>query len=107
MQPRPDQLETLVALRREAWDFAIRRPGKVPPANSPSRPQLLRLWHAAYLAASKRRNVKTFTYAGLRFGVIYWDRNLCVLDLRTHNVLVRHPTSLSHLAELLGADAAH
>ena len=96
------QLDTLVAIRQEAWDYATRKPGKVPPADSPSRPHLLRLWHAAHQAASKRRNLKTFTYAGWRFGVIYWDRSLCVLDLRTRNVLVRHPASLSYLTELAG-----
>ena len=95
------QLAALVAIRREAWDYAARRPGKVPPADSPSRPHLLNLWHAAHLAASKKRTLKTFTYAGFKFGVVYWDRSLCVLDLGTCNVLVRAPASLPYLLSLL------
>lgn len=56
---------TLEAIRREAWDYSTRKPGKVPPADSPSRPHLARLWRLAYLATIKRRNVKTLRYAGL------------------------------------------
>ena len=95
------QLAALVAIRREAWDYAARRPGKVPPADSPSRPHLLNLWHAAYQAVLKKRTLKTFTYVGYKFGVVYWDRSLCVLDLRTCNVLVRAPASLTYLLSLL------
>ena len=95
------QLATLVAIRREAWDYTARKPGKVPPADSPSRPHLARLWHLAYVATTKRRNAKTVSYAGLRFGVVYWDRSLCVLDLGTCNVLVRAPASLPYLLSLL------
>ena len=91
----------LVQIRREAWDYAARRPGKVPPADSPSRPHLLNLWHAAYQATLKRPNLKTFTYLGYKFGVVYWDRSLCVLDLGTCNVLVRAPASLTYLLSLL------
>lgn len=95
------QLAALVAIRREAWDYATHRPGKVPPADSPSRPHLLNLWHAAYQAVLKKQTLKTFTHEGVRFGVVYWDRSLCVLDLRTCNVLVRAPASLAYLLSLL------
>lgn len=92
---------TLVGIRREAWDYATRKPGKVPPADSPSRPHLARLWRLAHMATTKRRNVKTLSYAGLRFGVVYWDRSLCVFDLGTRNILVRQPTSMLSLMDVL------
>lgn len=92
---------TLEAIRREARDYSTRKPGKVPPADSPSRPHLARLWRLAYLATIKRRNVKTLKYAGLRFGVVYWDRSLCVFDLGTRNILVRQPTSILSLMDMV------
>lgn len=91
----------LVRIRREAWDYATRKPGKVPPADSPSRPHLARLWHRAHMATTKRRSVKTLSYAGLRFGVVYWDDSLCVFDLGTRNILVRQPTSILSLMDVL------
>lgn len=91
----------LVRIRREAWDYATRKPGKVPPADSPSRPHLARLWRLAYVATTKRRNVKTLSYAGLRFGVVFWDDSLCVFDLGTRNILVRQPTSMLSLMDVL------
>lgn len=101
MQTPADHLATLEAIRGEAWDYATRKPGKVPPADSPSRPHLARLWRLAHMATTKRRNVKTLSYAGLRFGVVYWDRSLCVFDLGTRNILVRQPTSMLSLMDVL------
>lgn len=91
----------LVQIRREARDYATRKPGKVPPADSPSRPHLARLWRRAHMATTKRRNAKTFSYAGLRFGVVYLDRSLCVFDMGTREILVRHPTALLSLMDVL------
>lgn len=91
----------LVRIRREARDYATRKPGKVPPADSPSRPHLARLWRMAQVATTKRRNAKTFSYAGLRFGVVYLDRSLCVFDMGTREILVRHPTALLSLMDVL------
>lgn len=92
---------TLEAIRREAQDYSTRKPGKVPPADSPSRPHLARLWSVAYLASIKRRGVKTVKYAGLRFGVVYWDRSLCIFDLGTREILVRQPNSILSLMDMV------
>ena len=91
----------LVRIRREAWEYAARKPGKLPPADSPSRPHLARLWRLAHVATTKRQNAKTFSYAGLRFGVVYWDSSLCVFDMGTREILVRQPTSMGSLMEVL------
>ena len=92
---------TLVGIRREAWDYALKKPGKVPPADSPSRPHLAKLWDRANRATLKRRHLRTFTHAGWRFGVVFLDEKLCVFDWGTRQLLVRHPGSMDALAELL------
>ena len=101
MRAPADPPATLEAVRREARDYATRKPGKVPPADSPSRPHLARLWRLAHVATTKRRNAKTFSYAGLRFGVVYLDRSLCVFDMGTREILVRQPTALLSLMDVL------
>ena len=92
---------SLQALRRESWDYLCRKPGRVPPADSPTRPALAALWKAAQCATFKRRNLRTFGYAGHRFGVVYIDYQLCVMDWGSRRVLVRPPTSLAALDEIL------
>lgn len=92
---------TLVRIRREAWNYAVRKPGKVPPADSPSRPHLARLWRLAHVATTKRPKAKTVSYIGLRFGLVYWDSSLCVFDMATREILVRQPTSMLSLMDVL------
>lgn len=93
----------LEVIRFEAWEYAQRKPGRVPPADSPNRPALARIWRAAYLVAAKRRRVRTFTYEGNRFGVVYMGNQLCVMDLDTQRILVRPPTSSVVLKKVLGS----
>lgn len=101
MRTAADPAATREAISRETRDYAARKPGKVPPADSPSRPHLARLWSRAHVATAKRRNVKSISYAGLRFGVVYWDRSLCVFDMGTREILVRQPTAIDSLMNLL------
>lgn len=84
---------TLEAIRREHWGYTQRHPGKVPPGNSPNCPTLRELLQAACRAASRRRNPRTFTHAGRRFGIVYLAGLLCVMDLGNNSVLVRSPSS--------------
>lgn len=93
----------LVALRHESWLYTCRKPGKVPPADSPSRPALAVLWKAAHSAATKRRNLRTFGHCGHRFGVVYFGSQLCVMDWATRAILVRPPTSMAALTDVLGS----
>ena len=93
----------LAALRHESWLYTCRKPGKVPPADSPNRPALARLWEAAHSAATKRRNLRTFGHCGHRFGVLYLGGQLCVMDWATRAILVRPPTSMAALADVLGS----
>lgn len=90
------------AIWRESFDYLNRKPNRIPPADSPTRPQLARLWVVAFKAANKRRKLKTFTYCGCRYGVIYLGYLLCVLDWRTRRVLVRPPLSMTALGEIIG-----
>ena len=93
----------LITLRRESWAYSSRKPGKVPPADSPSRPALAALWSAAHKAATNRRNLRTFGYSGHRFGVVYLGCQLCVMDWGTRSILVRPPTSIAALADVLAS----
>lgn len=93
----------LITLRRESWDYTIRKPGKVPPADSPSRPALAALWKAAHRAVARRRNLRTFSYSGHRFGIVFLGNQLCVLDWSTCMLLVRPPISMASLREVLAS----
>jgi hypothetical protein len=91
-----------LAIRRELRDYQEKKPGKVPPADSPSRPGLARLWAEAHSRQTKQPNLKTFTYQGSRYGLIYIGTALCVLCLQSRMVLVRPPTSMPDLRGILG-----
>lgn len=98
----PPVTATLVAIRLESWAYAERKPGRVPPADSPNRPALARLWQVAELAASKRRGRRTFQHAGWKFSISYLNEQLWVIDWYTQRILVRAPTSRPALNEVLG-----
>lgn len=95
----------LITLRRESWGYSNRKPGKVPPADSPSRPTLAALWMAAHSAASKRKNLRTFSYSGHKFGIVFLDDLLCVVDWGTRRMLVRPPTSFAALYNVLNSSS--
>lgn len=101
-RPEARDLETLIEVRREAWRYGCQKPGRVPAADSPNRPALARLWLAAYLATMRRRNLRTFRYAGAKFGVVYIGSKLCVFEWQTRSILVRNPTSFEALAAVIG-----
>lgn len=92
---------TLIAIRREAWLYDGRKPGKVPPADSPNRPELARLWATAYRLSLRPRKVRTFTYHGSKFGVIYIGSALCVMEWGSRAVLVKAPSTMAALAMVL------
>lgn len=106
MTAKPIGLEsrrTLIALRRELIAYLQKKPRHVPPADSPSRPELARLWLAAYRATSKRRYARTFGYCGLRFGIVFIGEDLlCVVDLQWRKLLVRPPSSMAYLVDIVG-----
>ena len=95
-------LETLIAIRREAWRYGCQKPGRVPAADSPNRPALARLWLAGYLAVLKRKNLRAFRFAGAKFGVVYVGQRLCIFDWASRRALVRSPTSREALAAVIG-----
>lgn len=97
----PGVTPELIEIRRESWRYTCSKPGRVPPADSPTRPALARLWRAAHAAVSKRPNARTFMHAGWRFGVVYAGDRLYVIDWRSRAMLVRHPASLLKLQEVL------
>lgn len=104
--PRPNiapelAQNTLLDIRRESWNYATRKPGRVPPADSPARPALARLWATAYRLSMRPRKVRTFTYHSSKFGVIYIGSALCVMDWGSRAVLVKPPSTMAALAMVL------
>ena len=97
-QPAPPEL---IEIRRELWRYTSNKPNKAPPADSPSRPMLARLWWAAHLTIQRKPQQRTFTLWGIRFGVVYVGERLGVLDLVGRRVLVLSPASLTALLEII------
>jgi len=97
----PDERRRVFALRRESNIYSENKPGRVPPADSPNRPELARLWFAAHMLSSKKR-VRTFTYCGFKFGVVHVGDSLCVMDWAQSKVLVKPPSSMAALGSILG-----
>lgn len=92
------------AIRREAWVYAMRKPGKVAPADSTSRPQLAWLWYFAYQAVLRQPDARSFAYAGATFGIVLAAGVPHVYDWDTRELLVRPPNSFEVLDELLDAN---
>lgn len=91
----------VIAARRELGLYQSAKPNKVPPADSPNRPALARLWWACYLAAKRRPELRTFGYCGVRFGVVFVGNRMGVMDLQRRSLLVLAPGSKYALATIL------
>lgn len=91
----------LIEVRRELWRYTSNKPNKAPPADSPNRPMLARLWWAAHQAIQRNARQRTFSLWGVRFGVVYIGERLGVLDIRARLVLVLSPTSIAALAAII------
>lgn len=91
----------VIAARRELWLYQSDKPNKVPPADSPNRPALARLWWACHQSVKRRPKLRTFTYCGVRFGVVYVGNRLGVLWLERREVMVLSPGSQDALAAIL------
>jgi len=94
--------------RRELWQYQCNKPNRVPPADSPNRPALARLWWACHQAIKRRPNARTFAYCGVRFGVVYVGNRLGVLNLaRRVYVMVLSPGNHYDLATILNLHGDH
>lgn len=97
-QPIPPEL---IEMRLELWRYNGTKPNKAPPADSPSRPLLARLWWAAHQVIQRNPQQRTFTLWGIRFGVVFVGERLGVLDIRGRCVLVLSPTSMAALVAIV------
>lgn len=100
-QGAPGVSPELIEIRRESWCYACGKPGKVPPADSVSRPSLARLWKAGEAAVTKDPKARTFMHAGWRFAVTYAAGHLVVMDWHTNQLLVRPPASPERLRQIV------
>lgn len=91
----------VIAARRELLLYQHEKPNRVPPADSPNRPALARLWWTCYQAVKRRPKLRSFTYLGVRFGVVYVGNRLGVLGLEWREVMVLAPGSQYALATIL------
>jgi hypothetical protein len=103
-QPTPPEL---IEIRRESWQYTCGKPNKAPPADSPNRPMLARLWWAAHQAIQRNQKQRTFTLWGVRFGLVYVGERLGVLDIRGRSVLVLSPASATALAAIVNSEGVH
>lgn len=95
--------KAVIALRHESNAYSQKKPGHVPPADSPTRPNLAWLWLAAYRKLCKRP-ARTFTHHGYKFGVVFvGDDSLYVMDLAMQRLLVKPPASMTALCSIAGA----
>ena len=99
-QSAPGVSPELIEIRSESWRYACGKPGKVPPADSASRPALARLWKVAEAAVINDPKARAFTHAGWRFAVTYAAGHLVVMDWHTHELLVRPPVSPERLRQI-------
>ena len=97
----PPDHATLAAIRREVWQYQSKKPGRVPPADSPNRPYSAWLWNKANAVIHSRPKARTFTYVGYKFQLVWMAGQLCVLDLCTRQLLVKTPTSHKALHKVL------
>ncbi len=91
----------IIRARHELWLYQGKKPNRIPPADSPNRPALARLWWACHQAIKRRPKAKTFTYLGMRFGVVYVGDRLGVMSLEQRNVMVLSPGSKYALCTIL------
>lgn len=94
----------IIECRRELWRYQSNKANKVPPADSPNRPALARLWWACYLAAKRRPRLRSFTYCGRRFGVVFVGNRMGVLDLGSRCLMVLSPGSKQTLSTILNQE---
>lgn len=100
-QGAPGVSPELIEIRRESWRYACSKPGRVPPADSASRPALARLWRAAEAVVTREPKARTFLHAGCWFAITYAAGHLIVMDWHTNELLVRPPASPERLRRIL------
>lgn len=96
----------IIRARHELWLYQHKKPNRIPPADSPNRPALAHLWWACHQAIKRRPKAKTFTYLGVRFGVVYVGDRLGVMSLAQRNVLVLSPGSTYALCTILNQEVS-
>ena len=96
-QSAPGVSPELIEIRSESWRYACGKPGKVPPADSASRPALARLWKVAEAAVDNDPKARAFTHAGWRFAVTYAAGHLVVMDWHT----ARQPWQAGNVADYI------
>ncbi len=99
-QPTPPEL---IEIQRELWRYSDKKPNRAPPADSPNRPRLARLWWAAYQATQRNPQQRTFKLWGIRFGLVFVGERLGVLDIRERRILVLSPGSMAVLSEIINS----
>ena len=92
----------VIALQLESITYTEKKPGHIPPADSPSRPNLARLWLLAPQKKCKRA-ARTFTHHGVKYGIVYMGNSLCVMDIAWRQILVKPPASMDALCRITGA----
>ena len=101
----PGPSAELIEIRRESWRYAGSKPGRIPPADSATRPALARLWKAGETAVTRDPKARVFMYAGWQFAIAYAAGHLVVMDWHSQHLLVRPPVSADRLRRIVAYGA--
>ena len=94
-------LKVLTTLQEETRLYNCKEKIRVPPADSPNRPALERLWRDAYLTVHKNNQAKTFSFRGIEFGIVWFGDLLAVMCPQSHKILVKAPRTEDATMKLL------
>lgn len=86
-----DAQSTLERVMQESDAYLKEKPKKVPPANSPNRPTLEKLFQHAVSLYDRNPKGLYFTIEGVKYGIVFMGYMLAVMHMETHRILVRAP----------------
>lgn len=75
-------------IAQEAERYTAKKPRRVPPAESPTRPALASLWAAGQAALARRPLARQFVYEGTLYAFIAVGGRRCVFRVKDAMVLV-------------------
>ena len=81
-------LPEVVEIRRELWRYQSNKPNKVPPADLPNCQALARFWWACFQSTKRKPRLRTFTYCGVHFGVVFVGNRMGVMSLESRLLFV-------------------
>lgn len=86
-----DEQSTIAKALRESDAYRAIKSRAVPPADSPNRPTLERLYRYAVSVRDRNPKALHFSIEGVRYDIVWEGYRLCVMHKDTNRVLVGAP----------------